>query len=93
MASLNLLCFKLHKIQNPFRLSRRVNPFLQPAFPVNWTLIDSKELSLTLNNQVRNNHMELEALRFSCEDKESEHPFSVQTINNEIDFKYYPISP
>lgn len=91
MSSLALLCFKLHKTENSFKFGQRVDEILDQFLIINWASINSQDLSVDLNNQVRNNYIELKMLIGSCENKESEHPFSVQNINNEIDLKYYPI--
>jgi len=91
MASIKLICFKVTRVANPFRFSQNLNPFSQPMFPVDWSLQQSNQLSSSLNNQIKNNYMELEALRFSCDSLEPD-MFTVETINNEVHIKTYSIS-
>jgi hypothetical protein len=89
MEKLQLICFKLHPTVNPFRMNKVYNFFEQPAFPVNWLSIDSLELSVSLNNQVKNNYIEFMAMTLSCEDDEYDKPFSVVTIENQVYINYF----
>lgn len=92
MSSVRLICFKLHKTDNIFRLDENLNPFTQPNFPVYWSSDDSMQLSISLNNQVRNNFMEFQAIRFSCEERVDQ-VFNVVTINNQVYIQPFNITP
>lgn len=93
MLPLQLLCFKLHRTSDPFRMSSRYNFAEQPAFPVNWSSNDSMELSISLNNQARNNYMEILAMTVSCEHDDYDKPFTVITIDNNVYIKDFNVSP
>lgn len=90
--SIRLLCFKVHKVNRPFKMNERLNPFSQPSFQVDWSSQNSYELSTSLNNQVRNNYMELEALRVSCNEPSDVPMFTVRTYGNQVGVPEYPMT-
>lgn len=94
--TIEIMCFKLHKVRNPFVINEGYNPFITPSFPVNWNTNNSYELSEALNNQVRNNLMEFDAINIACEDYSaglSDEVFTVTTIDNEVYTKNFNVEP
>src|SRR5437868_14322573 len=91
MVPLQLICFKLHQTKNPFRMNKIYNPFSQPAFSVDWDYVDSEQLSINLNNQVRNNYMDLRALKFLCQESDL-NMGTIVTIDNEVYIKSLHLS-
>jgi hypothetical protein len=92
METLNLISFKVHKTAQPFRINENINPFSQPMFPVDWLSNNPYDLSLSLNNQVRNNYMELEALRVSSDEASDIPMFTVKTIDSQVAVVDYPMT-
>lgn len=52
--SCTTICFKLHSVDNPFDIKGVISPCI---YPVDWSVITPKELSVSFNNQVKNNYL------------------------------------
>jgi len=72
-------------------MNKIYNPFSQPAFSVDWDSVDSEQLSINLNNQVRNNYMDLRALKFLCQESDL-NMGTIVTIDNEVYIKSLHLS-